>query len=291
MREDEWTETLSRWAHAQPDIKALVQIGSRVQSTGTVDHWSDFDYQLVTTRPNRYADGLFASEISRCWAVGASRAFGNVTKISAIFEDTLEVDFVILRSWELRVATAALRWPKTQRWWPAILRSGTEDLRRVAGLGWKIIKGGNGWEKRYSRITPFRAQLTKPNFDALCGEFWSNLVWAAKKTERGEFFAAQRAFHEVLFEKSLRLLEEEGVLNGKAAKPFARRAEQWIDPQRLDEVKIPIAPNRESLFAALDRVSALFLDVSRSVAKKNGWHYCEFEEIRAWLAKHHARST
>lgn len=288
MREDEWTEALSRWAHAQSDITALVQIGSRVQPTGTVDRWSDFDYQLITNRPKRYADGSFASEIADSWAVGASRAFGNVTKISAIFEETLEADFVILRNWEILVATTALRWPSTRQWWPTILRAGTEDLRRVAGLGWKVIKGGKPWERRYGRITYFRAPLSKSSFDSICGEFWTQLVWATKKTVRGEYLAAQRTFHEVLFEKSLRLLEEEAILNGKTAKPFARRAEQWLDPQRLEAALIPVSPERESLLTALDSTAALFADVSRAVAQANGWEYCSYAEIRDWLAQQHA---
>jgi hypothetical protein len=285
MLEAEWNDTLSKWAHAQDDIKALMQIGSRVQANATVDAWSDFDYQLITSRPDRYLDGAFARQISQCWVVGATRAFGNVTKISAVYEGALEVDFVILRHWEVAAATFALRWPRTERWWPGILRQGTEDLRRVAGRGWKMIKGGRDWENRYGRLKPFRAALTERAFDELCGEFWSHLIWAVKKAERGEYFAAQRAFHEVLQEKTLRLLEEEGLLDRKPADPLGRRAEQWLSQERLERARIPTHPDRASLFAAFHRIAALFTDVAEAVSRKNNWDLRPFAEVRAWLAK------
>jgi hypothetical protein len=189
------------------------------------------------------------------------------------------------------VATAVLGWPKTQHLWPPALRCGTEDLRRVAGLGWKVIKGGASWEKRYSRIVPFRRVLTKQSFDSLCGEFWSQLVWAAKKTDRGEYLAAQRTFHEVLFERCLYLLEEEALLGGKPARPFARRAEQWMDSERLEDAKIAVSPSRESLFLALRRVAALFADLSSSLAQKNGWEAGGYVEIRTWLGEKSISST
>ena len=46
---------IAAWAENRPDIAALVQIGSRVQPAGA-DQWSDFDYQLITTRPAAYRD-------------------------------------------------------------------------------------------------------------------------------------------------------------------------------------------------------------------------------------------
>jgi len=55
---------------------------------------------------------------------------------------------VVLRSLDVAIATFALRWPKTQRYWPRILRQGVEDLRIVVGPGWKMIKGGAAWEAR-----------------------------------------------------------------------------------------------------------------------------------------------
>lgn len=291
MLEDDWNKALSQWAHAQSDIKALIQIGSRVQAAGIVDGWSDYDYQLITSRPDRYLDGAFARQISPCWAVGTNRAFGNVTKVSAVYDGALEAEFVILKNWEVMVATTALRWPRIAGLWTRALRRGIEDLQGVAGSGWRIIKGGDKWIQRYMRLKPFQERLRRNEFDLLCGEFWSHFVWAVKKVQRGEYIAAQRAIHEVLLEKTICLLAEEGLLEGRSAGPRGRRAERWLSPARLQSVKILTHPDRDSLFAAFDRVSALFADVSEIVAQKNGWECRSYAEIRAWLGAQSSRTT
>lgn len=283
MREDEWMETLSRWAHAQPDITALVQIGSRVQLPGRADVWSDFDYQLISSQPKRYLDGRFAYEICPCWAVGINRAFGNVTKVSAVFDDALEAEFVILRNWEVKAATTALRWPSMSKIWPTTLRRGVEDLRGVAGSGWRMIKGGTKWSARYARLLPFQERITQSEFDSLCGEFWTHFVWTIKKTQRGEFLAAQRAIHEVLLESTIRLLAEEGLLDGKGAGPRGRRAERWLTRERLEAVKVCSYPDRDMLFAAFFQLFKLFDEVSSIVAQKNHWTYNSYSEVRAWI--------
>src|ERR1035438_9972635 len=60
--------------------------GSRAQKGGAVDSWSDYDYQLITTRPERYGDGSFCRALGPCWAVGAHEAFGNCVKVTAVYE-------------------------------------------------------------------------------------------------------------------------------------------------------------------------------------------------------------
>src|ERR1035438_1503571 len=158
-REDGWPTTVSKWADAQSDIHALVQIGSRAQKLALVDCWSDFDYQLITSRPGKYRSGSFVDELGPCWAHSTQPTFGNVIKVIAVFDEALEADFVILRHVEVLIATFALRWPSIAWCWPRALRVGIENLRGVAAPGWKVIKGGPPWVDRYSRIEPFGSQL------------------------------------------------------------------------------------------------------------------------------------
>src|SRR3954470_12680562 len=148
----DWDETVKRWAHGRPDVSALVQIGSRVQPDASPDASSDYDYQLITPRREKFRTGEFVRELGPCWAVGREQSFGHAIKVTGIFPGAREVDFVVLKKWEVVVATFALRFPGTASRWPALLRRGTEDLRIVAGQGWKMIKGGPVWENRYRRI-------------------------------------------------------------------------------------------------------------------------------------------
>lgn len=282
--EDGWAGALSAWARARGDIRALVQIGSRVQEGAAVDPWSDYDYQLITTRPSRYRDGSFCGELGPCWARGAQVAFGNSVKVTAVYEGALEADFVVLRHLEVLVAVTALRWPGTRRWWPPALRRGVSDLRIVAAPGWRVIKGGAPWERRYSRIAPLRSPLGEAEFRALCGEFWTQLVWAAKKAARGEFRASQRAIHAHLIESSLRILQEGALLEGRRAYPLGRRAEQWLTQKQLEATAFPTSPDRASLMAALGRIADVFSGSSSAVAARNGWAPGDHAQIRAWLA-------
>jgi hypothetical protein len=282
--DDGWAATVSRWAHDQPDISALVQIGSRVQKGATADQWSDFDYQLITSRPGKYRNGSFARDLGPCWAYGAQVAFGNATKVTAVYAGALEADFVVLSNWEVRVAMAALRWPRTAPLWPRALEMGVLNLKIVAAPGWDVIKGGEPWRRRYSRIAPARAPLGEAQFSALCGEFWTQLVWAAKKADRGEFRASQRALHLHLLENSLRILQEEALLEGRQAFPFGRRAETWMTEAQSAATDIRSAPDRASLLAALEKLAGAFEGSSSAVAARNGWSGVQAAEIRAWLA-------
>jgi Streptomycin adenylyltransferase len=282
--DDRWAATVSEWAHAQADIKALVQIGSRVQPGAQVDAWSDFDYHLITSRPEKYRDGSFTRQLGSCWAVGTEAAFGNVVKLTAVFEGALEADFVVLRHAEVLIACAALRWPVTHSLWPAALRAGIGSLRRVAGDGWKVLKGGDPWTERYARVAPIRFALTLGEFERLCGQFWVQLVWAAKKAERGEWIASQRTVHRYLIEDCLRLCEEEARLEGRPVFPLGRRAEAWFNPQQLRSWGEGTRPDRKSLFAVLTQVSGDFARSSRVVAAQNGWASPDYREVREWLA-------
>lgn len=282
--EEGWDAALAAWARDQGDIRALVQIGSRVQKGAVVDPWSDYDYQLITTRPDRYSDGSFCRALGPTWAIGSQVAFGNSVKVTAVYEGALEADFVVLRHLDLLIATTALRWPGTERFWPRILRRGVADLRIVVSPGWKVVKGGAPWTSRYSRIAPLRSVLTEAEFGRLCGEFWAQLVWAAKKAARGEFRASQRGIHLHLIENSLRILQEEALLDGRRAYPLGRRAELWLTREQLEETAGGTRPERAALLGALERVALIFSASSSALAARNGWSHGDHADIRAWLA-------
>jgi hypothetical protein len=262
-----------------------------VQKGSTVDQWSDFDYHLITSSPGKYRDGSFANELGHCWACGGQVAFGNAMKVTAVYSGALEADFVVLRHWEMRAAFAALRWPWTARFWPSPLRDGVLNLRIVVAPGWDVIKGGAPWQRRYSRITSARAALSEADFNALCGEFWTQLVWAAKKAVRGEHRASQRALHLHLLENSLRILQEEALQEGRLAYPLGRRAELWLTQEQLRATEIHSAPEQAGLLAAIERIADAFEKSSAAVAARNGWSPARSAEVRTWLAGLRASQT
>jgi hypothetical protein len=282
-RDEAWVANVSAWASAQADIKALVQIGSRVKNDGTADKWSDFDYQLITTNPARYKSGEFARELGKCWAIGLEHTFGDVTKVTAVFDGALEADFIILRHSDLVIATTALGWPRAKVLWPRPLRIGISRLRGAAGTGWKIIKGGAAWEKRYSRLTPCEFPMTEEEFAALCGEFWVQAVWAAKRAMRGELIASQRTIHRYVIEGCLRMFEEEVILAGGKAYPRGRRAEIWLTESQERVANAGTTPERESLLETLSHLSREFSRSSEAVGRQRGWPDVDRTEVRGWI--------
>jgi hypothetical protein len=282
--EDGWDASVLAWANARSDIKALVQFGSRVRQDGTADPWSDFDYHIITSSPKDYRDGAFVRELGAPWACATRVSFGNVVRVTAIFEGALEADFIVLSHLEMAVVALALKWPATSPLWPSALVGGVSSLKIAAAPGWKVIKGGARWERRYARITPQRVLMTEAQFEAICGEFWVELVWTAKKVARGEFRAGQRAVHEHLIENSLRLFREEALLDGRPSHYVGRRAESWFTSEQLQATLGGTRPERAALMNALAQISAAFAASSARLADRNAWRQRSYAETRAWLA-------
>lgn len=278
---------IAAWAENRPDIAALVQIGSRVQPAGA-DQWSDFDYQLITTRPAAYRDPAAFRALGEAWVVSLQPVFGGAVKATLILPGAVEVDFVILSALEVRLAFAALRAPGLAALWPAPLRRGVRDLQIVACPGWRVIKGGTAWQRRYARlghIVPWPA-LTEPELRSHCAEFWAAAVWTSKKISRGELRAAQREFHRVLAEKVWQLLEHEARGHHAPARPEARRAETWLPPARLEQTEFATRPDPAALRHALRHAVGVFDETATALAHRHGWRLPDFSAVRAWILHH-----
>lgn len=276
---------IKEWADQRPDIVALVQIGSRVQSGAQPDAWSDYDFQLITRRPQDYRDTSSLSGLGPLWVASAQAAFGGVTKATMILSGAAEVDFAVIPHLDVRVAFAALRWPSLERFWPPPLRAGVRDLRIIACPGWRIVKGGPEWERRYSRlgsVVPW-PEFDEQRFHAICAAYWTSLVWVTKKTIRGELRTAQREFHRQLAEQVWLLLEQEARHQQGFARPEARHAERWLSSSRVAGTALATATDAATLKAALKQVHALFEETSGSIARARGWSPSSAPALRDWF--------
>ena len=280
---------IAAWAEARPDITALVQIGSRVQAGAGADAWSDFDFHLITRRPDAYRDPSVLRELGDCWMASAQPVFGGATKATVILAGAVEADFVVLANWELRAAFAALRFPGLAALWPPLLRAGVRDLKIVACPGWRVVKGGPAWERRYARLGPDTPwpPLNQTQFREICAAYWTTLVWVTKKIERGELRAAQREFHRTLLEKTWLLLEQEARDARARARPEARHAEQWLPPARVGQTAITTGPDPAVLRRAVAQLTGLSEEVAKGVAAARGWEPPDGSAIKAWMLAQH----
>lgn len=285
MTAPEFEARVVAWARRQPGLEALVQIGSRVQPGAVVDEWSDWDYQVVLRRTGRYLNRDWPGEIAPCWNAHFERTERGVVKLSAVYAEGREVDFVLLTAWQIKLVCLAMRHPGWAAWFPPVLRAGIHNLRLIARPGHRVVLGGAAWERRYAALTADwpRAEFTAGDFDRHVAAFWRHAVWVAKKILRGEVRAAWRWQHVELREHLFALLAEEARLAGQTPRPEARQAEQWLDPTRLQQTGIGSGPDQQLLARALLAEIALFREVSDQVAGRHNFTRPDCTAVEQWL--------
>ena len=126
--------------------------------------------------------------------------------------------------------------------------------------------------------------MTQGEFAALCGNFWAQAVWAAKKAQRGEFRACQRGIHEHLVEGCLRAFQEEAILAGRQSYPLGRRAESWLTQEQAAATSAGTRPEKGPLLDAVSRLSAEFARSAAAIAAARGWPAPNPSELRSWLS-------
>jgi aminoglycoside 6-adenylyltransferase len=285
MTAQEIEQRIVEWARSHPDVEALVQIGSRAQPHGHVDVWSDWDFHLYTPNPDHFRKDDWPAQIAPCWSTLVERTERRVTKVSVLFAGGFEVDFVPLAAWQMKLVYWAMARPALSGLYPAVLRQGIANTRLIVRPGYQVILGDSAWTRRLAALAvpwPDR-QVSADDFLHHNRAFWRHAVWVQKKICRGEVRAALRWNQREVMEHLLALLEEEARLAGRAARPEARKAEQWLDDRRLAQTGIPVAPDQRALARALLAEMALFEEVSRSVAQSRGFALPDDAAVAAWL--------
>lgn len=286
MTPHEFETRILDWARQQPDITAFIQMGSRVQPGGHVDAWSDWDYHLISTRPQRYYHTDWLAGIAPLWCAHAERSLRGSIKVSAVFEGGLEADFVPLAAWQMKLVYWAMRRPGWANWMPTRLIRGIQETRVILlGSGHRVLIGGKAWEKRLTALdTPWATRrMSAKDFAQHTAAFWQKSVWVAKKIARPEPRSAMHWLHKLVVEHSYAILEEEAWLAGQVARPEALKAEKWLDARRLEQTAMSTSLDQKVLAQALMAEITLFEEVSASVASRRGFALPDYSAVAAWL--------
>jgi len=291
MTAQEFEDRLVAWVRRQPDIEAMVQIGSRAQAGANVDEWSDWDYHLITASPSRYHGTAWLAEIAPCWSAHYERTPRGVVKVSAVFDGGYEVDFVPISVRAMKLVYWAMARPQWRRFYPAAVRAGVANTRLIAGPGYRVVVGGAEWERRVAALAvPWpEKRFSAEDFSIHVSAFWRHAVWVFKKIARGESRAALRWNQVEAGDHLWALLAEEARIAGRPARPEARQAEQWLDARRRTQTDIALAPNRRVLADALLAQIDLFEEVARRVAAARGFAVPDHSAIAGWLRSELAR--
>lgn len=249
-----------RWAESDAAVRALVLIGSRAQAgesgSGTADEFSDWDFQVVTARPEQFATSAWLAATG----LGAPRAYvarlgrlGMATKISVVVPEG-ELDLVLIPAGRLRLAKLLLQLGLANRL--AAARQALSGLALVLRGGHRVVKGEREWGTFFQRVVD---EFPAPGLDdqavrSLAEGFVCDYVSTKHKVERGEFLAAQRWLHHQLAEVNFQLLHELRQRTGAPSFPDARRLEFLAaDAGRC---AVNAAPTSASLGSAVEKSAA-----------------------------------
>lgn len=256
-----FADQVTAWATNEPSVSAVVLIGSHVRARSDevwrADAQSDWDFQIITTKPQIFEDSAWTKMLGHDLHAYAMRraAIGGVPKAVALFAGA-EADFVIVsaRTWNLR--RWAVRFYLHRR--STLLRRTLQDLAVVVRPGWRFLKGEKIWDPFYRRVV---ADIGDPRLDdvsvhSLAESFVCDAVWTLRKIDRGEWLAAQRMLHRSLAETNFRLLHELRLRRGERTFPEARRAERVLSNRELEAISICAQPDAASLLSCVEKASA-----------------------------------
>ena len=230
------------WAAADPGIALCVLIGSHARAgdaaTGP-DAGSDWDFQLATAAPERFADGAWLAALGLpplAYALRPGR-LGSALKATAVTARG-ELDLVILPAEPLRglarqVVAGGLP-PE-----PAA-RQALTDLAAVLAGGYRILKGEAEFGPFYARVAAAipPARLDDAAVRALAEGWICDYVALRRRLERGELLAARRALYLQLAEGNARLLHELRLRQGRPSFPDVRRLER-LDAAAAARLALP----------------------------------------------------
>ena len=288
MTPHEFEARIVNWARRQADIEALVQIGSRVLEEGKFDIWSDWDFHLISSRPQQYYRTDWLGGIAPPWCAHAERSLRGAMKVSAVFDGGLEADFVLLAAWQMKLVYWGMKHPELARFMPDRLHRGILETRVILlGSGFRVLTGGKPWEERLAALkVPWASRrMSAEEFSMHVAAFWQKAVWVTKKIVRPEPRSAMHWLHKLVVEHVYALLEEEAWLAGRVARPEALKAEKWLDAKRLAQTAIETGTDQRVLARALLAEIALFEEVCLSVATSRGWAAPDYTAVAAWLRR------
>lgn len=275
VRSDLVGSVLEKWAAQEPSVAALVQIGSRVRVQSNImlacDDFSDWDYQVVTSRPEMFAnrDWMQALDVGPPIAyVARMGRLGTATKV-AIALRSGEIDLVILPAARLRQARWLLRLGFASRL-PAV-RHALGGLAVVLRGGHVVRHGEAEWGRFFRRVaTEFPVpRLNDNEVRGLAEGFVCDFISTRHKIERGEFLAAQRWLHQYLAEVNFQLLHELRLRHDEISFPDARRIERVFPNWRL--VQIQAVPQADSLREATEKAAATLGVLMKELVPEWSW--------------------
>ena len=261
-RYDELMKRLLAVCEAQPEIKAVIIVGSQAGEISKADEYSDLDlivacYELQILIYENNIIGKLGKPVYSF----VEDTFAGEKERRILFEKSLDVDMIVMSEDSL----------------VNLLKSHNADF--ILNRGFSLCYDACGISQlicKSSKITPcdFTA-LSEESFSNLTNDFMFHTVWAEKKIRRGELWTAIMCVDGYLKTKLITVIEMyEHCIHGTAYDTWhnGRMAEQWAEPFIVDKLGDCFSRyDAADLLSALTATRELFLTLAKECASAYGY--------------------
>jgi aminoglycoside 6-adenylyltransferase len=257
MTYEQLESRIATWSENQPDIRAVIVVGSRAR--GDADRWSDLDLLLFTRDRARYADPAWLQAFGDVWLTYLDQAGPGDPEWFAIYDGGLKVDIVLIQ-----VEDSALNLETLLRQFP---------YQAVFARGIKVLF--DQYEQARS-VPPKTVDQPEPPsaaiFDHVVSGFLLESITTAKFIARGDYWRAQHWVAHDLRPRLLKLIEWHAY--GQDTWYDGRFIDAWADSRILSMLPQTFALyKQESLIMALKTMLDLFRLLGEESAARFNFTY------------------
>ncbi len=267
-------EQVKEAAKYDDNIRCVILIGSQARTDVPADEYSDIDLIFIL----RDKSPMLTNDdwISRLGEIKLS--FSEPTICGGVerrvfFDQGRDADFILLDEENY---------------------ANLDDLKVLMGRAYSIVVDKDSYTDYFAGIVTkeeIRPVMEEKEFNNLVNTFYFHIIWAMKKTLRGEIWASIICTDGYLKELFLQMLEQyETAQKGDDFDTWhaGRFVEEWADKNIVHEFsKIYAEYSINSIYNALYNSMILFTDIARQTAEKLKYTFPDKEESYTadWMKK------
>lgn len=258
---DDFRRKLIMLAESDKDIKAITAIGSSVRSASAADEFSDLDIIIASDDTEKWLYGDYPHKLGDVNISFVEPTLGGGMERRCIYSGDKDVDMIIFTPAQFETA----------------IKDGTAGF--VMNRGYRVLYDSCDFTRlieQYVTPTVNAPQITEDEFINIVNDFFFHIIWAYKKTLRGEIWSAKMSADNYLKHRLLRILELYCSSEGKDVWHDGRFLDTWADKSILDELSGCFARyDADEIRTAIERTFSLFVRVSEKYAEAVGYAYPE----------------
>ena len=255
-------QNIVSYANEDERVTALIMIGSRARKIQSADKFSDLDLILVSSDAGWFVNSNeWISEIGKYHISFMEKSIAGTDAKRVIFEDALDVDFVIVSKNDAETALLS------------------EDGLGILKTGYRVLVDKVGIQAAIPSTIPIESYVlpSEEIYKNVVNDFWYHTIWTAKKLLRGELWTAKFCLDSYMKYKLLWMIEfYEHIENGENYNTWygGRFVDTWANDKIVTQLATTFAHyDTNDMIIALKKTMDLFRNLALHVAKKTDYQY------------------